>query len=101
MEQAVGAPRAYGIRLASSNPIRTSALVALDLPQGESVHAQVIDVRGRTVRELLNGELLRAGTQSIVWDRRDSRGVRVAAGVYYVRATAGQFSGRVKVVVLE
>jgi hypothetical protein len=44
----------------------------------------IVDVRGRHVAGLLDGEVVEPGTHSIAWDGRDDQGRRVASGVYFV-----------------
>jgi flagellar hook assembly protein FlgD len=43
------------------------------------------DVSGRALRTLLDGRY-EAGTQDLVWDGRDERGLVAPAGLYFVRA---------------
>jgi hypothetical protein len=52
------------------------------------VRVQVFDISGRVVR-LLADETLDAGTQELAFDLRDDRGLRLAPGVYLVRAWLG------------
>jgi len=47
-----------------------------------------VDVGGRRVRTLARGALA-AGAHRLEWDGRDAAGRPVAAGVYFVRAEAG------------
>jgi photosystem II stability/assembly factor-like uncharacterized protein len=68
------------------NPSRAEARFELALAADAArAEVAVYDVGGRVVRELRRGAL-RRGTYSLVWDGRDTRGVQVAAGVYFVRA---------------
>ncbi|MGH2570624.1 MAG: FlgD immunoglobulin-like domain containing protein, partial [bacterium] len=49
----------------------------------------VYDLAGRLVRRLHDGPV-GSGTTPFAWDGRDSEGRRVAAGMYFVRATGGR-----------
>jgi hypothetical protein len=84
------------------NPARASVGTSFELsvPHGVRARVSIFDVSGRRVADLVDGPL-EPGTHVLRWDGRDSRGSRVASGVYFVRARAGSFSHRGKVVVLE
>jgi hypothetical protein len=96
-------PSRLVVGLPHPNPAR-GGTVALDVsvPAGDATRfeIQVVDVRGRIVRELHSGQLA-PGRNSIGWDRKDARGSRVAAGLYVLRVRAGERLERRKLVVLE
>jgi len=50
-------------------------------------HLQIVDARGRRVRDLVDGTAI-AGTHAAVWDRRDSGGRSVARGLYWATLVA-------------
>jgi len=59
----------------------------------------VVDVRGRAVRMLGTADLS-GGRHAISWDGRNRSGLRVAAGVYFLRLEAGTESATRRVTVL-
>ena len=71
--------------------------VVMNMPRAVALDVFVHDVAGRTVRTLHRGTLP-AGRPEIVWDGCDDQGRRVAAGVYWIRATDGHQSRAVKAV---
>jgi hypothetical protein len=82
-----GGPIAGTLRLgpARPNPATTGSGAAfeLDLPAAAPVHARVVDVRGRVVREVVPaGTMLPAGPSRISWDGRTGTGAQAAPGVY-------------------
>lgn len=85
----VGAPGAGVEPLALSrvipNPARHGAIVELRLGAAAMLTASVYDLQGRRVRTLCDGPAP-AGAGRIAWDLRDDAGVRVAPGVYLLRA---------------
>jgi flagellar hook assembly protein FlgD len=60
----------------------------------------VMDVQGRTVRQLSQG-WYESGTRQVRWDGRDASGVRAPAGVYLVTLQAGDRSTRTRVTLLK
>ena len=85
---AVGEPPASlpisGLRPPAPNPTRGPMTVSFSLAQEGRVRLGVYDVSGRLVRWLVDGER-RAGTGTVVWDGTAESGIRLGAGVYFVR----------------
>jgi len=84
-----GDPQTIGRLTNTPNPFRDGTTIAFELPEPSAVDLVVVDVGGRRVRELLDGERLAAGPQTVPWDGRDDGGRGVASGVYFVRADVG------------
>jgi hypothetical protein len=80
------------------NPARGQALLALRLGSPTRVSVDVLDVTGRTVRELHRG--VGKGELRLVWDARDDRGEAVAPGLYFVRATTSIGSRTVRLTLI-
>lgn len=75
-------PRAFALHPATPNPFNPQTTLHYDLPAAGRVRLAVYDVRGRLVRELVNGERP-AGRHTVALDARD-----LPSGVYLVRLTA-------------
>jgi len=71
-----------------------------DVMSPANVHEKVYDLRGRLVRRLGVRHLM-PGTYQSVWDGRDHAGCRIAAGVYFMVASAGDEAAVNKVVILK
>lgn len=74
----------FGLHGIEPSPFKTSTRVGFSLPRQGRAKLSVVDVTGRTVRVLLDGEAP-AGSREAVWDGRDSSGRPVSSGVYLVR----------------
>jgi hypothetical protein len=103
-DQAVAAPlvgRGFGpewsLSQVAPQPAMDAQRVVVDAPHAVSLDVVIQDVAGRLVRTLHHGTLP-AGHQALLWDGRDSSGHRVAAGVYWIRATDGRSQRAVKAV---
>ena len=66
------------------NPFNPSATISFDVASPARVVLRVFDVRGASVRTLLDRDLP-AGRHDVRWDGRDEHGRAVASGVYFVR----------------
>lgn len=69
---------------AMPNPTRGPLLVTFELPRAAHVSARVLDIMGRQVRLIEDGERA-SGVQAIAWDGHDALGRRAAPGLYMVR----------------
>ena len=73
----------FALSPAAPNPARGMTRLTLDLPRSSRVRLDVLDVQGRLVSTLADGEFV-AGRHTVEW--RPSIGMRpLAAGVYLVR----------------
>jgi photosystem II stability/assembly factor-like uncharacterized protein len=85
-----------GLALSAPRPNPSGGETRLTLELGSRGRAEVavFDPAGRRVRTLL-ADGLEPGRRVVTWDGRDERGVRVGAGVYFVRArVAGSEASR-------
>jgi hypothetical protein len=62
------------------------------------VVADVYNVRGQRIRQLLSADLT-PGQHTVVWDGRNDRGEFVGAGLYVLRLRAGEFAATRKLIV--
>jgi hypothetical protein len=84
-------PGGFGLLPSNPNPANREVCIGFKLPSDSSVELLVIDVTGRVVVELVDARFTR-GRHNITWDRRDTAGSVVSAGVYFCRLTAGRLS---------
>ncbi len=81
-------PRVLAVTGVKPNPFNPRTTVSFALPRDGRVTVRVHDMRGRTVRTLVDGPLP-AGRHETVWDGRSDAGTGVATGVYLVRVHDG------------
>jgi hypothetical protein len=77
----------FGIRSIAPNPARGMARIRFGLPRATTVHLCIVDVTGKRVRTLIEGERA-AGIQDVAWDGRGENGAPVAPGVYFLSLRA-------------
>ena len=69
----------------SPNPVVSRATVTWHATSSGPVRAQLFDVHGRLVRTLLEDASSEAGYRDLEFERVDSKGARLAAGIYFIR----------------
>jgi hypothetical protein len=69
---------------ADPNPFAQATRVSFVMPVKGTAHLEVLDVTGRSIRTLVNGEAA-AGSNQVEWDGRDQAGKQVVSGVYFFR----------------
>jgi hypothetical protein len=71
------------------NPARSRTIVEMSLPRDANVHVDVIDVSGRLVKTLAEGQYP-AGVTPLYWDLRDRWGRPLSMGCYWVAGRLGE-----------
>jgi hypothetical protein len=94
------APAAFYLAECLPNPFRTTTEISYAVPAAEHVSVKVYDVTGRLIRSLVDAPL-EPGVHRTLWNGKDDASRAVAAGIYYVRMTAGAYEATRKVIVLE
>jgi len=82
------------------NPFNPHTTVAFELARNDHVRLTIYDVQGRTIRNLVDGELP-AGRHTAVWQGRDDNGRSVSSGIYFARLQAPRGQGLTKLVLLK
>jgi sugar lactone lactonase YvrE len=70
------------------NPTARGVSVRVALPVAAKARLRVLDLGGRVVRSLVDGELA-AGEQDVAWDGRDDGGRAARSGVYFLVFESG------------
>ncbi len=89
-----------GVPLVVPNPAHGPCSVAFDCAAPGRVTVTILDVRGRVVRQVMEGNLS-AGQHAVAWDGLDASGHALAAGVYLARVNASQGVSTAKVVLAQ
>jgi len=82
------------------NPFNPSTTISFALPQASEVTLSIFNTNGQLVKKLVAGEM-NAGHHSFTWDATNSRGERVASGVYLYVIKAGSFTAQRKLVLMK
>jgi len=99
VERGSALPTRLSLSEARPNPARVASSVDFALAHAGHVTLDVVDLQGRHVRTLVDGERP-AGSYRAAWDGRDGDGRSVAAGVYFYRLRAAGEQASRKVAML-
>jgi hypothetical protein len=73
------------------NPFNPQVVIGYKLQQAAVVNLEIINVTGRRVRSLRQGEIQFKGHHEVVWNGTDTLGRPVPSGIYFYRFAAGAF----------
>lgn len=81
-------PQRLSLSAPRPNPSRGTTQLSLELASASRVGIDIYDALGRRVRSLAHREFA-AGRHTIEWDGRGDGGMRLDAGLYFIRADGG------------
>ena len=87
VEKENGRPARYSLKQNYPNPFNPLTKVAFELPASSHTTLEIYDLSGRRVAILLNGTLLPAGKQEVVFDA-----TTLPSGAYFYRLETSTFS---------
>ncbi|MDX2475278.1 MAG: family 16 glycosylhydrolase [Candidatus Krumholzibacteria bacterium] len=82
----------YALHPCYPNPFNPATTISFDLAAPATVNLAIYDVAGKLVRTLVAAEAVGAGRHEIMWQGRDETGRLSAAGIYFYRLDAGDYS---------
>jgi hypothetical protein len=88
-------PDEFALRQNYPNPFNPVTKISYDIPKGSQVRLTVYDMLGREVTQLVN-EYKDAGSYEAVWN-----GVSQTSGVYFYRIEAGDFTQKMKMILVK
>ena len=74
------------------NPFNPSTKIQFAVPETEKVRLEVYDIQGNLINTLVDYELYQPGRYEVMWNGLDSKGNRVASGIYFAKMQAGKFA---------
>jgi hypothetical protein len=89
----------FGLRSVTPNPFNPVTSIKFGLSRQGFVRLTIYDVQGRRVKSLLDKKQLPAGLHAVVWDGTNTRGMKVASGVYFARLE-GEYQSQTRKLVL-
>jgi FlgD Ig-like domain len=100
--EAPGLPKAFSLAQNMPNPFNPSTTITYSVPLSNAEHVtlKVYDIRGKSVRTLVD-RVVGPGMHSVFWHGDNDSGRQVGSGVYFYRLKAGKFSQTRKMVLLK
>ena len=95
-----GVPQQFILHNNYPNPFNPATTITYDLPEAANVVLKIYTVLGREVRTLIYSRQ-QPGPQSVVWDGRNARGMKVSSGIFIYRLQAGDLVQAKKMILLK
>jgi hypothetical protein len=92
-------PSRYDVAQNYPNPFNPTTTIALSLPVAGDYTVAIYNVAGQLIRTF-DGSAS-AGVVQLVWDGKDASGSTVASGMYFYKATVGNFTATKKMVLMK
>ncbi len=92
-------PTSYELSQNRPNPFNATTTISFALPRDGKVSLKIYNLAGQIVRTY--EEFMTSGYRSIVWDGTNSRGEKVASGVYFYRLDVGTWTDIKKMMLLK
>ena len=83
------------------NPFNPSTKIQFAIPKTEKVSLKIYDIQGKLVKNIIDYEVMSAGTYAVEWDGTNLLGSRVVSGIYLARMEAGGFTQTKKMTLLK
>jgi hypothetical protein len=93
-------PKEYELYNAYPNPFNPSTAIKFQIPEAKFVQIKIFDIQGRIVNVLMNKNIA-SGIHSVVWNGKNNVGEHLAAGMYFYKLIAGDFSQTKKMILLK
>jgi hypothetical protein len=94
------APLQYALQQNYPNPFNPATKISFTLAEPSQMRLQIYDVTGKLIKVLLEAKY-GAGAHQLEWDGRDTRGQKVASGVYFYSLRANKFEAIRKMVLAQ
>jgi hypothetical protein len=86
--------------MVTPDPVVKNATIDYHLPIAGDVKLQVYNNTGQLINTLVD-DYKQAGSYTITWDSKDTRGASVSNGVYFIRLTCGSLAKAINVIVVK
>lgn len=100
IDEFASSPQTFTLDQNYPNPFNPRTLIAFSLPEPGDVRLSIFDVLGQEVVVLVTGQQS-AGRHEVMWDSRDSRGLRVSSGVYFYQLRAGELTASRRMLLIQ
>jgi len=93
-------PTAYSLEQNYPNPFNPETRISYSLPEFAYVKLSIYDINGTLVKTLQDGNQS-IGNYELVWNGKNSFGIKVGSGVYFYRIRANNFTQVRKMILLK
>jgi len=92
-------PSSFGLRQNYPNPFNPTTTIELSLPHYSEYSLSIYNINGQLIKAIVGKS--NAGVVKVIWDGLNNQGEPVATGIYFYKASAGDFSETKKMLMLK
>ncbi|MGK9476169.1 glycoside hydrolase family 78 protein [Melioribacter sp. OK-6-Me] len=101
LEESLGeVPADFALEQNYPNPFNPETVIKFSLPKSQFISLKIYNVLGQEVKTLVYREF-QAGNHSVVWNGKDNYGNTAAAGIYFYKIDAGEFTAVKKMILMK
>ncbi|MFI5253315.1 MAG: FlgD immunoglobulin-like domain containing protein [Bacteroidota bacterium] len=93
-------PKEFSLSRNYPNPFNPVTNLSVAIPKTADVNVSVYDILGRNIATLMSGSQS-AGYHTIQWDGKNSHGLDVPSGAYFIRMMSGSYQKAQKVLLMK
>ncbi|MBC8375888.1 MAG: T9SS type A sorting domain-containing protein [FCB group bacterium] len=93
-------PESFNLEQNFPNPFNPATTIRFQIPYPSEIELSIHDILGREIRGL-STPAKAAGSYSITWNGKDTRGVSVGSGMYFYTLSAGEYTETRKMLLLK
>jgi uncharacterized protein len=82
------------------NPFTISTSIRFDAKSNKPVTIEIYNIRGKKVAIIMNNELIK-GYHTVIWNGRDSKGIKAPSGIYLYKMQSGIYSSTKKMILMK
>ncbi|MBI9071916.1 MAG: T9SS type A sorting domain-containing protein [Melioribacteraceae bacterium] len=84
-------PNKFKLNQNYPNPFNPTTTISFELPKNTNVSVNIYDIRGSFVTSVYSGRM-NAGNHEVVWNGKNSRGIKVSSGTYFYQLKTDDFN---------
>ena len=78
-------PETFNISNAYPNPFNPKTTFDIEMPRSGILSSSIYDLKGTMIKKVFDNKNVNAGYHKISWDGKDTNGLNVANGVYFIK----------------
>jgi len=90
----------FALNISLPNPFLEKTKISYSIASPCEVSLRVYDIVGRLVKTLIDGQVQKPNSYTLIWNGTDNQNRRLSSGVYFIRMEAGDFRATRKLMLI-